>query len=178
MRYAATPAGSAGTIRTQLGDVMTASRVALITAELGKPSTLVLESSAQTFFTSSLLIQRVLLSAFLARAAVEIDLVDGSKEIKRVHPFDPGGEQVPHPPQPDRVSRIATQRKADGKDHLEVFLIRSQGSEQAFNVFDPLLQQLLTTAFDGTRPGQGPSLQVTLDGSGKEIEAARLGQVP
>src|SRR4029453_11799758 len=131
MRYAATPSGSAGTIRRQLGDVMTASRVALITAELSKPSTVVLESSAQAFFTSSLLIQRVLLSAFLARAAVEIDLVDGSKEIKRVHPFEPASEHAPRLPGPDRVSRIATQRNAEGQDHLEVFLVQGHGPEQA-----------------------------------------------
>jgi len=164
-------------LRLELRDfIMTSSRIAVIAAELGKPVTFVFESSAQTFYSSSALIQRVLLSAFLAHARVEIDLVDDSRAIKRAHPFDPERTGPAPSGGPDRVSRIATQRNQDGEDHLEVFLIRGQNPEQAFNVFDESLQQLLTTAFDATRPGQGPPLQVTLSGDQKEIEAARLGR--
>ena len=155
---------------------MTASRVALITAELDKPSTFVLESPDPPLFSSSLLIQRVLLSAFLTHAQVEIELVDASREIKRVRPFEPASEHPTERPGPDRVSRIATQRNVHGEDHLEVFLIQGHGGEKAFNVSDPFLQQLLTTAFDATRPDQGPSLQVTLNSEG-EIAAARLGRI-
>src|SRR5262245_54861332 len=164
-------------IRSQLGDAMNASRIELITAELGKSSTLMFEKSSEVFFTPSPVIQRALLSAFLTRAAIEIDLVDRSKEIRRVKAFGPGREQTPQFPGPDRVNRIATQRNANGGDHLEVFLIQGHGRENQFNVSDPLLQQLLTTAFDATRSGQGPSLEVTLDSSGMEIVAAQLGRV-
>ena len=155
---------------------MTASRIAMITAERGEPSTVIFESFSGMFFTSSLVIQRALLSAFLTRAAVVIDLVDGTKEIRRVKAFEPGREQTPQFPGPDRVNRIATQRNVDGEDHLEVFLIQGQGREEQVNVFDPLLAQLLTTAFDATRSDQGPTLRVTLN-SDRKIEAAQLGRV-
>ena len=75
---------------------MVPARVTSISAELERPSTFVLETSghAATFFSSSVLIERVLLSAFLTDAQVEVDLVDDSKEIKRVHAFEPGNGRV------------------------------------------------------------------------------------
>jgi len=156
---------------------MTAGTLVLVTAEVGQPTTFVFDGSGQKYYSSSTLIQRVLLSAFFKRAKVEIDLVENSNEIQRVHPFDPGNPQ-PGPAGPDRVSRTATQRNPDGNEHLEVFLVRGAGGEDQFNVFDPLLQQLFTSVFDATRAGQGPRLRVTLGEDPREIEAADLGDVP
>ncbi len=155
---------------------MTIGILAVITAEVGQPTTFVFDGAKQKYYTSSTLVQRALLSAFFKRAKVEIDLVDNSNEIKRVHPFDPGNPQ-PGPAGPDRVTRIATQRNSDGSDHLEVFLVHGEDAERAFNVFDPLLQQLFASAYDAGRGDQGPMLRVALSEDEGTIEAAQLGQL-
>jgi hypothetical protein len=157
--------------------IMTVGTLTLITAEVNQPTTFVFDGPRQKYYSSRPLIQKVLLSAFFKEAKVEIDLVENSDEIKRVHPFDPGNPR-PGPGGPDRVTRIATQRNIDGNDHLEIFLVRGEDPVQAFNVFDPLLQQLLTSAYDATRANQGPMLRVALSQDQREIEAAQLGQVP
>ena len=156
---------------------MQSAQVKSITAINGEPSVFVLESMGRTqrVFSSSTVIDRALLSAFLTEAQVVVEVVDGTEEIKRVEPFEPGKGPHLRPAEPYRVERIATQRNADGVDHLEVFLAREQSPLGAFNVADPLLQQLFATAFDATRSNQGPELDVTLKGT--EIERARLGEV-
>src|SRR5262245_2345171 len=157
---------------------MQSTQVKSITAVNGNASVFVLEKmgrSSQRVSSWSVVIDRALLSAFLTEAQVVVELVDGTQEIKRVQPFEPGKGPSLRPAGPYRVERIATQRNAEGLDHLEVFLAKDQSPLGAFNVTDPLLQQLFTTAFDATRSDRGPKLDVTL--SGTEVESARLGQV-
>jgi hypothetical protein len=149
-----------------------------VLAVAGGPTTFVLarNSPDREFAQScSVLVQGVLVSALLNDAPVSLDLVEGSTAIKRVNPIDAGrgfrnafGEY--------RVVRLATQRAPDGRDeHLEAFVQKGAGSAEAFNVYDPLLQQLLIAAFSAASSGpETPVVDIRFDG--KAIVSVRLGR--
>jgi hypothetical protein len=159
-------------------------RIVAIGASVGGPSIFVIApgptpADRQQAISSRSLMQKTLLPALLTGSnPVTVELEPGSTVIKRVDPFAIGA----HPPRAFygdyTVSRIATQRKPDGTDeHLEVFLKKvGQPNETTYNVYDPLVQQLLIAAFDGARgPAAMPvRVDVTLDGN--DIATVHLGE--
>jgi hypothetical protein len=154
-------------------------QVASITAVAGGPSTFALTGGGtgeNVVSSYSQVVQRALVSAFLTNASVLVELVPGSNVIKRVDPFEPGRNRRGPPGGDYVVSRIGTQRNASGDEHLEVFLIKNRDPERAFNVYDPLLQQLFHAVFGADRqPPEFGELYVELDGA--EIATVRLGAV-
>ncbi len=98
---------------------------------------------------------------------VTVELEPGSNVVKRVDAYAIG--QQPGLFYGDyTVSRIATQRGLDGTgEHLEAFLMKGN-TETAYNVFEPLLQELLIAAF-----GAKVKIDVQLDGA--EIATVHLG---
>jgi hypothetical protein len=131
-------------------------RIVAIGASVGGPSVFVIEDATEKVIhtrSSRAVIQRALLPVLLTGAhPVNVELEPGSSVIKRVDAF-----ALPTTPGPVAfdgdyvVSRIATQRQLDGTgEHLEVFL-KKNNVETAYNVYDPLLQQLLIAAFEGAR---------------------------
>jgi hypothetical protein len=147
---------------------------------LGAPSIIVVTpqgTPGSRLKSSSPLIQNTLLPALLSGAAVKIILQENSNNvIHRVEPFALGHVTKVVFDGDYYVSRIATQRKKDGTDeHLEVFLKKiGDKSETAYNVYNPLLQQLLIAAFSGSH---GPvPLRVDVKFDGKNIVTATLGE--
>jgi hypothetical protein len=126
--------------------------------------------------SSSLIIEDALLPALLSGAKVNVDLVPGLHVIQRVNAFAPGKGPAPGAFDGDYVvSRIATQRKADGTgEHLEAF-VKKDGSddEKQYNVYDPFVQHILIAAVqpEGTEPRR-----VDLRFDDKDIVAVTLGQ--
>lgn len=159
---------------------MSTSRVMAVTAVLGEPSTFVLESndgSRLVAVSSSLLIQRLLLSAFLTQADVAIDLVPGSLVIKRINAFEAGKGLNFFPENEYYVARCATQRNLGVKDeHLEVFLVRGKDPEKAYNIYDPSLQQVFEAAFG--RPGPATKVRLNVEFEGEQITTVRIGEAP
>jgi hypothetical protein len=150
--------------------------VKAITATVGGPSTFALskENETELALSSSALVQRLLLEAFFTGARVEVELVPGSNVVRRVLPFEAGKGLAPVPSNEYRVSRLATQRMPDGRDeHLEVFLVKGQDPEKAYNVYDQLLQQMLEAAFGRVRTPPVPVLYVEFDGD--NIAMLRVG---
>jgi hypothetical protein len=157
-------------------------QVVTISATAGGPTTFVIApkdpSGRQRVVSTSLLIQRTLVPALVTGSRpVNVDLVPGSNVIRRVQAFGLG-KLIPNYQGEYEVSRIATQRKPDGTDHLEVFLSKVGGQEEtAYNVNDPFLQQLLIAAFrkpDTTGTAERVPVDVQFDGA--EIATVTLGE--
>jgi hypothetical protein len=161
--------------------------IVAISATLGRPSTFVIAPrngpDRERVVSSSTLIQKTLLPALLTRAPVQLDLVPDTNVIKRVNLFSLGD----YPSTTNRfygdytVSRIATQRNSSGTDeHLEVTLKKIGDNEEfgsAYNVYDPLLQQLLIAAFIWMEnpPGKKP-VPIDVQFGDKEITTVTLGE--
>jgi hypothetical protein len=123
--------------------------------------------------SASEVIQRALIDAFLTRAEVKVETV-GKTWIKRVEPFAAGTGGAIVSPGPYVVSRLATQRGADGMDHLEAFLMKQgDAKDQAYNIYDPLLQQIFTAAFLRLQP---TNLGLYVEFDGDEVVAVRIGE--
>jgi hypothetical protein len=153
--------------------------VRAITATVGGPSTFSLArdpGNSVLVLSSSALIQRLLLEAFFTAANVEVELVAGSSVVRRVLPFEAGNKPAPFSPHKYRVSRLATQQMPNGQDeHLEVFLVKGEDPEKAYNVYDQLLQQMLEGAFSHSANSPvGVLLGVEFDGN--DIATLRLGE--
>ena len=149
-------------------------KVVAIEAVKGNGSAFVLAKDQKRFvYTStSAVIQSALVGAFLTRAEVQLDVI-GQAWIKRVNAFGPGSGPLMSPG-PFRVSRMATQR-TEGVDHLEVFLVRPPDkNETAYNVFDPLLQQLFLAAFLPLVP---TGIGLDFDYTGNEAIYVRVGEL-
>jgi hypothetical protein len=113
---------------------------------------------------------------------VQLDLVPDTKVIKRVNFFYLGD----YAPTTNRfygdytVSRIATQRNASGTDeHLEVALKKIGDDNEfgsAYNVYDPLLQQLLIAAFTWTTDPVKKPLPIDVQFGDNQITTVTLGE--
>lgn len=152
-----------------------------ITATTGGPSTFALKNDSSGYelsTSSSILIQQLLLDAFFTGARVSIEYVSGTTVVRRVLPFEAGNGPYMFLPNKYHVSRLATQRMANGLDeHLEVFLVSSERPEKQYNIYDPFLQGMLVASFAQIGPSkQVASLDVEFDG--EEIAALRLGEKP
>jgi hypothetical protein len=158
---------------------MDPSRVIGITAVLGEPSTFFLEQHngvRQVAVSSSLLIQRLLLAAFVTAADVEVILVPGSSVVLRIFAFEAGKGLNRFADNEFHVSRLATQRNlGKGDEHLEAFLVDQNGIEKAYNAYDPSIEQLLAAAFAQPATPVGKIL-VHIEFDGEQITAARLGE--
>lgn len=165
-------------------------RVVGISATAGGPSTFVMlpenAPKRELVTSNSVIVQGVLIPALLSEAGVTYELVPGSNSIKRVQPYEvkdkspirlDGGRYY--------VSRIATQRNPEtGQDHLEVFLKENKTppvDEKAYNVRDPMLQQLLLAVFLPQEHGPvGPHDRITFDAEfdGNYIATVFVGEHP
>lgn len=155
-------------------------RVIGITAVLSEPSTFFLErkdGGRQVAVSSSLLIQRLLLAAFVTAADVEVILVPGSSVVLRIFAFEPGKGLNRFAENEFHVSRLATQRNLGKEDeHLEAFLVDQKGIEKAYNAYDPSIEQLLAAAFVQPRVPVG-KIRVDIEYDGEQITVARVGEV-
>ena len=128
------------------------------------------------YISTSAAVQAALLAAFVTDSPVSLVIDSGPFEITRVEAFTSTGGYPRNLEGRYRVDRIATQRDSSGVDHLEVFLVdRRQGTERTFNILDPLLIQLLSTAFAFT--GEPPDLEplpVNATIEGTEMVSARI----
>jgi hypothetical protein len=153
--------------------------VRAITATVGGPSTFWLAQDPGNpvlVLSFSALVQRLLLEAFFTAANVEVELVPGSSVVRRVLPFEAGNKPAPSSEHKYRVSRLATQRMSNGQDeHLEVFLVKGQDPEKAYNVYDQLLQQVLESAF-GHSAHFPIDVLLGVEFDGNDIATLRLGE--
>jgi hypothetical protein len=160
---------------------MSTTRVLSITAVLGEPATYVLEDKAglrTVAVSSSLLIQRLLLAAYLTGADVTVELVPGSAVIKRINAFEAGGGLNSFPRYEYSVSRVATQRNVGSDDErLEVFLVKDKKPEVAYNIYDPLLQQVFEAAFAKVSPVP-VRLRVEFTAKPVDVVVVQMGEVP
>lgn len=157
-------------------------QVMAIGATVGGPSTFVIAPmnaiDRERAISSSALIQDALIPALLTGARpVQLELVTGSNVVKRVPAYALGTGSGGRFYGNYNVSRIATQRKPDGTDeHLEVFLVENgQPPEKTYNVYDPLLQQLLIAAFK-SKDHAGEPLRVDVQFQDDEIVTVHLGE--
>lgn len=107
------------------------------------------------YVTVSPEIVSTLLVAFFNRSRVELILIPDTRLLKRVYAFDivpPARElELQHPHAPPEVPmkydivRMATQRFADVRDHLELFTKNQGGQHVNVNIYDPL-QKLICCA--------------------------------
>ncbi len=152
-------------------------RVLAIRAAAGGHATIVVEEEDQknqknelVLSSTSAVVQRVVLGAFLVGGSVVLEPEAGTSFVRRVDPFKAGNGPPPYA-SAFLVSRVATQRGPDGVDHLEVFLRKENNpNETAFNVYDPLFQQLLMAALEYRR---GPTLSLDI-GLSIVVEASEI----
>lgn len=104
--------------------------------------------------TKSPLIQATLLPAAITPARVTVDLVSGSKEIQRVHAYEPGAATIESTSGKYYINRIATQRETGDVDRLEVFLSDNPDRDVQFNIYDPALQNLFLYLFKQQNDGR------------------------
>jgi len=155
--------------------------VTAVSVTLGRPTTFVLaprnSPDRERVVSSSLIIENALLQALLSGAKpVLLDLESGNV-VRRVQFFALGdGPRIPFDGG-HIVSRIATQRGPDGTaDHLEVALKKIGDKEEtAFNIFNPLLQQVLIAAFRSP-PVDLRYLPVAVQIDGTDIVSVTLGE--
>jgi len=158
--------------------------VKTIRATVGGPSTFLVTSEKagkrEQIVSSSAIIQNALLPALLSGAKLDqLVLVPGSNVIARVYAFELVEGPAPIFYGGYEVTRIATQRKPNGTDeHLEAFLKKiDEKEEKTYNVYDPLLQQILIAAFSAKtymKPPNVPRVDVQLDGD--EIVTVTFGE--
>jgi hypothetical protein len=122
--------------------------------------------------SSSLVVQGVLLRAFITSAVVKVETEGQTPIIHRVNAFAPGDGPRATMYGEYRLSRLATQRTQAG-DHLEVFLKRG-GDSLTLNVVDPALQPLFLTVFEAKRSGAS-GLPIQLTYSDGIVTSVRLG---
>lgn len=152
-------------------------RVMAIKAVLGGGTTFVLAQNAADpllLTSTSAQVQAAALAGFLSGGKMVFETEGKTSVVRRVAPFATGtgyiGDLSKY-----RVARLATQRGPDGADHLEVFLTPTNDSNEiAYNVFDPLLQQLLLAAFLHHAPGMDVGLDVVLED--KNLVGVSLGR--
>ena len=134
-------------------------------------------SRSQVVTTDSVVVHFALVTAYMVGADIEVELEDPpSSVVHRVFAFAAASE-------PRRchghlrVMRIATQR-VKGVDHLEVFLAEiGDDKETAYNVYEPLMQQLLAAVFQYR---ETPTCRLGLDVQTRdgEIIEVSLGDAP
>jgi hypothetical protein len=148
-------------------------KVEAIRAAAGGYATFVLENQAALCSTSAV-VQAALLGAFLTGGKVDVETEEETTFVKRINAFEAGKGPSPYPSE-YLVNRVATQRGPDGVDHLEAFLMKpNDTADTAYNVFDPLFQQLLLAAF--THPRGSAHLGLRVDIRDKEIVGVALGK--
>ncbi len=129
------------------------------------------------YISASAVVQAALLAAFVTDSSVPLVIESGAFEIRRVEAFESARRHPRNLEGRYRVNRIATQR-VSGVDHLEAFLVdlrQGPDSEKAYNIFDPLLTLLLTTAFASVddSPGMDP-IPVSAKIVDNDIVSARI----
>jgi hypothetical protein len=123
------------------------SRVLSIAATVDRPTRYVIKYGDETheLYSTSLLIQDILLARMVYEAIVDIETAPQSTEIHRVQVHMVGEHLKAWPPGKYNMNAIATQRKPDGSnEHLEVFI---DGLAASRNAYDPRVQQLLMGIF-------------------------------
>lgn len=123
-----------------------------IEAVVGGGSTFALrkDTAERLVLTStSVVVQAAMLGAYLTGGEVAPEQETDTSVIRRVPAFERGAGIYEYQPGKYQVSRIATQRDGNGTgvDHLEAFLLDEQQQEKAYNIYDPLLGQLIMAAF-------------------------------
>ncbi len=158
-------------------------RVVGATAVIGGPVTFVVlpenSDEHERWLSSSQFVVEAMLPAVLSNSRVSVELLGGSKVIRRVLPYSLAAHvNWPRPSHEYRISSIATQKMADGEDeHLEVFLQTLDEPEVAYNVYDAFLKAMLLAAFWFSSEYRGPEVYViTVVIDGGEIVSATIGE--
>jgi len=136
--------------------------------------------SRSVYRSTSRVIQETAISACLSAAKVVIETEGKTDVVKRIDPFSSENQPSKYLQGKFVVSRVATQRVAEGHDHLEVFLADSEkpdGPDTAFNVFDPLLQRMFLSVFQWRISPGAQRIPINVVFDGKSLVGVKIGDL-
>ena len=150
-----------------------------ITAAVGQPSRFIVSNRSRRdhrlVTSSSNVIQQALLPALMSGADLgQLELVESTDEIRRVHPYALGIE----PPRfrgSHIIWSVATERPSTG-EHLQASLSKFGEKIAHYKVFDLLIQQLLIAAFQAKGRDGKVRVTVEFDSPAKDIVGVTLGE--